>query len=101
MYLRTASATVCLLDGFVLRTLHPDILQHDNRIAQTVQSHRTVHRNTRAVVSVFPRMSQDTHCSSQTSTHVLGESQIMRHQTEQMLMRRIVPATPEAQASHY
>ena len=30
MYLRTASVTVCLLDGFVLRTLHPDILQYDN-----------------------------------------------------------------------
>ena len=81
--------------------MHPHILQYDNRITQTVQSHGAVYGNPRAVIGIFPRMAQGTHASAETPTHVLRERQIMRQQMEQMLMRRIVPATPKADAPRH
>ena len=75
--------------------MHSHILQDDHRITQTVQSHGAVYGHTRAVIGIFPRMSPGPQASAETPTHVLRERQSMRHQMEQMLMWRIMPATPK------
>jgi hypothetical protein len=58
--------------------VYPHILQDDNRITKTVQSQGAVDGYTRAVISIFPRMSQGTQASAETPTHVLRERQMLR-----------------------
>jgi len=65
---------------WLLRLKHrvPPSPADDNRITMTVQSQGTVDNYTRAVISIFSRMSQGTQASAETSTHVLREYQMRR-----------------------